>query len=472
MKPVKSQWEFGELFPREPARKVHTVSELTARVRRLIETQVGEVWVSGEVTNLRAQSSGHLYFTLKDAGAQLSCVLFRGEHQADRSALQDGRKVLLQGELTIYEARGQYQLRVTRVELEGIGALQAAFEKLKQKLQAEGLFDSGRKRPLPRYPRALGVVTSPTGAAIHDVLHVIQRRDPSLRVLVAPCRVQGIGAGAEVAAGIALLNEYQERQHQAGQPGVDLILVTRGGGSLEDLWAFNEEIVARAIHASALPVVSAVGHEIDFTISDFVADARAATPSAAAEIITEGAVSSCQFLAEAGERLRFLAHRQFEEKVAGFERIRHRLGRLHPRRILEDFYQRLDDLQSALNRCARQGSRQKLQGWKALADRLSRVRPALVLRNRRDVLRQEQQRLVEVARHRLRSLADRVGNLQKSLALLGPEQVLGRGYSITFDADAGTIIKSADQVKPGQRLRTRLRKDVLTSRVEPEGDRA
>src|SRR5664280_2287936 len=242
MAKAKSNWDFGELFPAEQTRKVLSVSELTAQVRRLLEQQVGSIWVTGEVTNLRVQSSGHIYFTLKDANAQLSCVLFRGETVTHRELLQDGQKHLLQGEVTVYEARGQYQLIVRAVELQGIGALQVAFEKLKQKLQAEGLFAQERKRPLPKYPQCIGLVTSPTGAAIRDVLHVVRRRHPALQIILAPCRVQGQGAAAEIAASIGLLNEFYR-----SQPVIDLILVTRGGGSLEDLWAFNEEIVARAI---------------------------------------------------------------------------------------------------------------------------------------------------------------------------------------------------------------------------------
>src|SRR5580658_9618780 len=279
-KQSKSQWDFGELFPVEATRKVFSVGELTEQIRRLLEKQIGQVWVSGEVTNFRAQSSGHIYFTLKDASAQIACVLFRGETVPHRELISDGQKILVQGDLTVYEPRGQYQLIVQAVELQGIGSLQIAFEKLKQKLAAEGLFSTERKRPLPKFPQRIGLVTSPTGAAIRDVLHVVQRRNPGLEIILAPCRVQGDGAAREIAGAIRLLNEFD-----AGK--FDLILITRGGGSLEDLWAFNEEIVARAIFDSAVPVVSAVGHEIDFTIADFVADLRAATPSAAAEIITQ-----------------------------------------------------------------------------------------------------------------------------------------------------------------------------------------
>jgi len=321
-RPAKTEWEFGELFAAEKPRLVLSVTELTLQIRRVLEEHVGQVWVTGEITNLRVQSSGHVYFTLKDAGSQLNCVLFRGETQVDRSTLQDGKKVTVCGDITVYEPRGQYQLRVAIVELQGIGALQVAFERLKQKLKAEGLFAPERKRQLPRYPQRVGLVTSPSGAAIRDVLHVIQRRNPALQVVLAPCRVQGDGAPQEIATAIRLLNEFNEHMTRRSErlaadlgfdgdhaPAreikghLDLILVTRGGGSLEDLWAFNDEVVAQAIFDSALPVVSGVGHEIDFTISDFVADVRAATPSAAAEIITEGVFSSCQFLAEASSRI-------------------------------------------------------------------------------------------------------------------------------------------------------------------------
>ncbi len=245
-KQIKSQWDFGELFPPETTRRVLTVTELTGQIKRLLEQQVGAVWVSGEITNLRLQSSGHCYFTLKDAGAQLNCVLFRGEATAARALLQDGRKVLLQGDLTVYEPRGQYQLLVHAVELQGVGALQIAFEKLKQKLAEDGLFAPERKRPLPRFPQRIGLVTSPTGAAIRDVLHVVQRRNPALEIILAPCRVQGDGAATEIAAAIRMLNEYNAALRPP-HSALDLILVTRGGGSLEDLWAFNEEVVARAI---------------------------------------------------------------------------------------------------------------------------------------------------------------------------------------------------------------------------------
>jgi exodeoxyribonuclease VII large subunit len=461
-KPVKSQWDFGELFPTEQTRRVLSVSELTAQVKQLLEKSVGQVWVTGEVTNLRAQSSGHMYFTLKDASAQLSCVLFSREKVSHRELLADGQKVLLQGDVTVYEARGQYQLIVRAVELQGVGALQIAFEKLKQKLTAEGLFAPERKRPLPKYPQRIGLVTSPTGAAIRDVLHVVQRRNPGLEIILAPCRVQGEGAAEEIAAAIKLLNEFSEggaprrpdleTRKELGSRGarpserLDLILVTRGGGSLEDLWAFNEEVVARAIFESAIPVVSAVGHEIDFTIGDFVADVRAATPSAAAEIITEGVFASRQLVAD----------------------LTQRMVRAHPRRRLNELLQRLDDLQAGLLRCTRQGTKERQVAWQNLATRLLRVRPAQLLRQRRESLVLNQRRLRESAHVHLRNGRNRFEALSGRLRLLGPEQVLARGYSITMDAATGKVIRRARDVSSGQHLRTRVNEGEISSRVEKQ----
>jgi exodeoxyribonuclease VII large subunit len=458
-KPAKSQWDFGELFPTEQTRKVLSVSELTAQVKRLLEKSVGQVWVTGEVTNLRAQSSGHMYFTLKDAAAQLSCVLFSREKVSHRELLADGQKVLLQGDISVYEVRGQYQLIVRAVELQGVGALQIAFEKLKQKLAAEGLFAPERKRPLPKYPQRIGLVTSPTGAAIRDVLHVVQRRNPGLEIILAPCRVQGEGAAEEIAAAIQLLNEFNSRSSgresapsenqsrltsAATKSGLDLILVTRGGGSLEDLWAFNEEAVARAIFESAIPVVSAVGHEIDFTISDFVADVRAATPSAAAEIITEGVFASRQLVSD----------------------LTQRMARAHPRRRMNELLQQLDDLQAGLLRCTRQGTKERQVAWQNLAERLLRVRPAQLLKQRRESLVVSRRRLRELAHVCLRNGRNRFEATEARLRLLGPEQVLSRGYSITMDAATGKVLRAAKDVKVGQHLKTRLKAGEVLSKVD------
>lgn len=458
-----SQWDFGELFPKEATRKVLTVAELTGEIKRTLQKQIGQIWVTGEITNLRAQGSGHMYFTLKDAAAQLSCVLFRGEAKDVREALRDGQKVVLNGDLTVYEPRGQYQLRVTAVELQGIGALQVAFEKLKQKLAAEGLFASERKRTLPRFPQRIGIVTSATGAAIRDVLHVIMRRDPGLEIVLAPCRVQGAGAAEEIGSSIEMLNQWSAAQ-EAGQR-LDLILVTRGGGSLEDLWAFNEEPVARAIFESYLPVLSAVGHEIDFTISDFVADFRAATPSAAAEIITAEAVMAREFVLRSRQRLTQLARRRLGEQLDELDALNGRLARVHPRRKLNETLQRLDDLQASLVRSARVQLRGQQSRFAGLAQRLSQIRPATQVKQRRESLAQAKRRLRELAKHQLERLQARLERTEGKLRLLGPENVLQRGYSITMDAESGEIIREAAKVKPGQRLRTRVKRGEIGSKV-------
>src|SRR5436309_3536226 len=427
-KQSKSQWDFGELFPAETTRRVLTVSELTTQVKRLLEKSIGLLWVTGEVTNLRVQSSGHVYFTLKDANAQLNCVLFRGESVENRDLLQDGRNLVVQGDLTVYEPRGQYQLVVRAVELQGVGALQLAFERLKRQLQAEGLFAPERKRPVPKYPQRIGLVTSPTGAAIRDVLHVIQRRNPGLEIIFTPCRVQGEGAAHEIAASIRLLNVFARSVESLNRStshafsastlprlnastSIDLILLTRGGGSLEDLWAFNEEVVARAIFESAIPVVSAVGHEIDFTISDFVAVARAAAPSAAAEIITEGVFASRQFVTEAPGWMTQRIHRRLEREAENFSQWRQRLTRLHPRRRLNEKLQLLDDLQTGLWRSVKQRCREFHVRWQNSHQRLLRVRAAQLLERGRQNLRDLVRRLREQISQRLNGLRNRFDTL-------------------------------------------------------------
>jgi exodeoxyribonuclease VII large subunit len=301
------------------------------------------------------------------------------------------------------------------------------------------------------------------------VLHVVERRNPALEIILVPCRVQGEGAAEEIAAAIRLLNEFNAAQLAAAQQplAIDLILVTRGGGSLEDLWAFNEEVVARAMFESALPVVSAVGHEIDFTISDFVADVRAATPSAAAEIITEGVFSSTQFLAEANQRIRQLALQQMDDKRYELSQVTQRLARVHPRRRLEDWLQRLDDAQTSLLRCTKQGTRRLRAAWQTLGGRLARVSPALVLRQKRELLLQAERRLHEQVRLQVASRRNGFATLEDRLRLLGPEQVLARGYSITTDAQSGKVLREARAVTAGQRLKTRLKGGDVFSRAEP-----
>ena len=456
----KTQWSFaGDLFPEAGQKPTESVSELTQKLKLQLESGFADRRVAGEVSNFRLQGSGHAYFVLKDAGAQLSCVLFRGQGGAGRAALRDGAQVVLGGDITVYEPRGNYQLRVTSVEVQGVGALQAAFERLKEKLSAEGLFDADRKRPIARYPGRIGLVTSATGAAIQDVLHVLSRRFCP-EVILNPVRVQGSGAAQEIAAAIGRLNRFSK----SVQP-LDVILVTRGGGSLEDLWCFNEEVVARAIAASEVPVVSAVGHEIDFTISDFVADFRAATPSAAAEILTQDWVDSRDFVESAGRRLALLAQRRLERSRNGMEGWVRRWSRLHPRRRLEARSQRLDDAVESLRReVARsvrilgrvlEGHRQRMLSQrprtrvKAGQQELLRLRSALAAISSRELLRRRQ----------------RLDGLVTRLRLLSPQNVLDRGYSLTLDAETGAVVRDVGGLIPGKRLHTRLQSGEVSSVV-------
>ncbi len=456
---TKSQWDFGgELFPTQEMRRVFSVTEVTTTVRRLIEERVGTVWVTGEVSNRRVQSSGHIYFSLKDANAQLACVCFRDDARATREMIEDGRKVVLKGDLTVYEARGQYQLLVKSVELEGVGALQVAFERLKQKLAQEGLFEPGRKRPIPPLLHRLAIVTSPTGAAIRDVLHVIERRQPTLHVIFATCRVQGQGAAEEIACAIGLINAWAKQGNR-----VDAILVTRGGGSLEDLWAFNEEVVVRAIFHSAVPVVSAIGHEIDFTMCDFVADLRAATPSAGAELLTEGMFRRREWVAQSAAHLFELMRGRVESSREMLKGVLSRLGRLHPRRLVNERWQYLDELQTSLLRCSRKELRRHQVTLLNLSDRLARVKPSKSLNIRRQLLVELNRRLQEKARLTLAMHQQRIRLTETRLRLLSPQQILKRGFSITEDAESGALVRDAAQVLPGQRLRTKLQSGNIIS---------
>jgi exodeoxyribonuclease VII large subunit len=455
---AQSQWDFGELVPPAETRKIHSVSDITGRIKKLLNREVGEVWVSGEITNFRAQSSGHCYFTLKDAGAQISCALFRGQRITHRESLGDGQKVLLRGDVTVYEARGQYQMIVSEIELQGVGALQLEFERLKRKLQDEGLFESDRKRPLPEYPESIGLITSPTGAAIRDVQHVIERRNPSLEVLLVPVRVQGDGAAGEIARAIQRLNQFA-----AAGKRPELILITRGGGSLEDLWAFNEEVVARAIAASALPVVSAVGHEIDFSIADFVADLRAATPSAAAEILTEGIFSNRDFITHLPERLASLVGRGIRLRCEALDRISHRLRLRHPLRRIQEHQQRLDDYWDELKSAARSALRARRDRLDALRRPLSPYPLRQNVEIRRQRLGQLGNRARMAAQARLRECQARLSGLEARLKLLSPQNVLNRGYSVTRDANTGAILRNAMEVPAGSHIRTTLKSGELTS---------
>jgi exodeoxyribonuclease VII large subunit len=441
-----------------------SVTEFTRRVKRWLEDRFVRVRVRGEISNLRIQGSGHAYFVLKDAGAQLSCVLFRGLPGVDRSLLKDGLGVVLSGDITVYEPRGQYQLRVVALELEGEGALQAAFERLKKKLAAEGLFETSRKRPIPEYPKRIGIVTSPTGAALRDVLHVLGRRYAGLEIVLAPARVQGAGAAEEIARAVERLNRLE------GAQAVDVLLVTRGGGSLEDLWAFNEEVLARALAASQLPVISAVGHEIDFTIADFVSDLRAATPSAAAEILTAQYVASRKFIGEVQTRLRRCCLQGVSLAKARLQDGERRLLRMHPRRLLERSSQQLDESTLRLFRSARRGLRDQGQQVNALQQRLFRWQPRVRLQAHQQALEQTQGRWSYLIRLRLNEKRRALDRPRSALNLLSPLKVIERGYSITFTSN-GHVIRKITDAKPGEALRTRVADgDIVSVVQEPTTD--
>ncbi len=464
----KTQWDFGDLFTPDQTRNVLSVSDLTVQIKRSLEKGFTAVWVTGEISNFRMQSSGHAYFILKDAQAQVQAVLFRGQASIDRSTLRDGARVTLGGDITVYEPRGQYQLRVSHVEVQGVGALQVAFERLKAKLQSEGLFDPARKRTIPRFPRRVGLVTSPTGAAIQDVIHVIQRRFSKLELILAPTRVQGDGAASEVVNALQRLNQWSEQapEHQK----IDVLLLTRGGGSLEDLWTFNEESVARAVAASHLPIISAVGHEIDFTICDFVADFRAATPSAAAEILTEEYVASRDFVEMVSDRLATLARQRLDRSMERLTHAERRLVREHPRRRLEQRGQQLDDIQQQLSRLLQRCLRDRRSLLDHVRRRLSQLRPGVVVTRKIEAISILAKKLQTTAEARLQDHQTRITNLVTKLHLLSPQNVLNRGYSITQDATTGSILRSATAIHPGRKIRTRLQTGELLSTVTSNSD--
>lgn len=436
-----------------------SVSQLTRKIRALLEGQIGEVWVEGEISNHRLQSSGHQYFTLKDEGAQLSCVLFRNA-SARMAPLRDGQQVQVFGELTVYEQRGNYQIIVRAVQPKGLGSLQARFEALKQKLHAEGLFDPEWKKPIPRFPRTVALVTSPTGAAIRDMINILTRRAPWLRVLVFPVRVQGQGAEKEIARAIELLNQAED----IGLPVPDTIVVGRGGGSLEDLWNFNEEIVARAIFASEIPVISAVGHEIDFTISDFVADMRAPTPSAAAELIAPD-VSELKRHFDAMEKsmaMRVASTLEHHDRV--LELTAKGALRREPERLLREATQQLDDIGNLFETALANYWRELEDTLTSSQHTLERFHPRQLLANSTHRLELLQHRLSTVIHQKLNQQGERVVALRKLLKSLGPEGVLARGFSMTTDA-TGKAINDADKVRAGDMLITRLANGRVASVV-------
>lgn len=425
-------------------RNILSVTLLNEQVRDLLEGSFPNLWVEGEISNLSQPSSGHLYFTLKDAGAQIRAAMFRGNNRLLRFAPRNGQQVLVKARLSLYAPRGDYQLIVEQMEEAGLGALRRAFDALRLRLQEEGLFDSERKRPLPPRPRHLAVITSPTGAAIRDILSVLGRRFPGLPVTVLPVPVQGAEAAPAIVRALALAN---------AQPDFDVILLARGGGSLEDLWAFNEEIVARAIAASRLPVVTGVGHETDFTIADFAADVRAPTPSAAAELLSPDG----EELQRAFNAFEALLARALRSRLAREGQVlAHLRARLrHPGQRLRDLAQRLDELEARLARASTQGLRARQAQVTALAARLRGQQPGARLPALRQQLLQLDARLQQALRGQLQARAIRLAHLADRAQLASPLAIVARGYAI-LARDDGQVVRSVHDVAPGMALRARI----------------
>ena len=452
-------------LPRDmPKPQVLTVSQLNRQAKSLLESHFDFVWVGGELSNFAQPASGHWYFTLKDGNAQVRCAMFRNRNQRLRFTPEQGDEIRVRCRVSLYEGRGEFQLIVEHMELAGAGALQAAYEKLKARLQAEGLFEPERKRELPGAPSALGVITSARGAAIHDILTVLERRWPAIEVYVL--QVQGEGAAEQVAAAIELAN----RAVAAGAVSLDALIVGRGGGSLEDLWAFNEEVVARAIAHSELPIVSAVGHEVDFSIADFVADRRAPTPSAAAELLSPDRDEWLQVL----EGTRYTLLQQVNQKLGHLgQELRHLRRRLrHPGSLLREQAQRVDDLEQRLRRAQAGILLQSRNHHAMLGNRLRAQSPLMRVQQLQRSHADTRRRLLSAMQQNLAGTRQRVAALAQVLDSLSPLGVLGRGFAVLRD-DRGNIVSDAAAVRVGDEVSARLARgqlDLTVTRVVPGED--
>lgn len=444
--------------PPVATREVWTPTALARLVHDLLEDALPPLWIEGEISNLSRPASGHLYFTLKDAAAQIRCAMFRPRSSSLRFRPGDGMRVLARARVSLYEARGDFQLIVESLEEAGTGALQRQFEELKARLGAEGLFDAAAKRALPRLPRRIGVITSPSGAAVRDVLSVLRRRYPLVEVDILPVPVQGKEAPPAIVAMLAAAS--RARRH-------DVLLLTRGGGSLEDLWAFNDEAVARAIRASAIAVVSAVGHETDFTIADFAADLRAPTPSAAAELLVPDRNDLARTLGHQRRRLDQLWQRRFDMRSQRLDHLLARLNSQRPQARLAHGEQRLHQLHARLVRSARHALERRHERLANLQRRLHLREPATLLAQRHERLHLLARRLRGAQAQQLERAMARLGQLARALHAVSPLATLERGYAILLDGDSGRLVHSIAQATPGQRLRARLADGELPLRVEP-----
>lgn len=434
---------------------IFTVSRLNQTVRLLLEQEMGQVWISGEISNFSQPSSGHWYFTLKDDTAQVRCAMFRNSNRRVTFRPQHGQQVLVRANITLYEPRGDYQIIVESMQPAGEGLLQQKYEQLKAKLQAEGLFDQQHKQPLPSPAHCVGVITSKTGAALHDILHVLKRRDPSLPVIIYPTAVQGDDAPGQIVRTIKLANARQE---------CDVLIVGRGGGSLEDLWSFNDERVARAIFASAIPVVSAVGHETDVTIADFIADLRAPTPSAAAEMVSRNQQELLRQIQSAQQRLGMAMDYFLANRSRRFTQIYHRLQQQHPQLRLARQQTALERLHQRMNVAIDSQVKRTSQRQSRLVQRLNQQSPQPRIHRAQTRIQQLEYRLAENVRSRLSATRERFGNAVTHLEAVSPLSTLARGYSVSTATD-GKVLKKVKQVKAGDVMTTRLEDGWVESQV-------
>ena len=451
----------GQLqFNLQPTRQVFTVSELTARIRDLLAKNFFDLWIEGEISNCRGAQSGHIYFTLKDERAQVRCVFFKQQQRGVKFRPEDGLHVTVRGSLSVYEARGEYQIYVENIEPIGLGALQLAFEQLKKRLEAEGLFDPARKKRLPLLPSRIGLITSPSGAAVRDVVRILRRRFPNVHLTLHPVRVQGEGAAEEIVKALKFFNQRKT---------VDVLILARGGGSLEDLWAFNEEILARAIAASEIPVISGVGHEADFTIADFVADVRASTPSAAAELVVQTRHEFDKHIAD----LRAALADQMRYRILVLSRRVHELsarrGFRRPLDLLRQQRQRADEMTSRLALALRAGLEQSRKRFTAAHLRMASFDFRAKIAAFRLRLEKRASELGVRIERLLRAKRERPEHLALQLEERNPLRVLERGYAIATDA-AGNVLRDARQVALGDTVAIQLHRGKLTTEITNKED--
>ncbi|WP_337013986.1 exodeoxyribonuclease VII large subunit [Leclercia sp. AS011] len=435
---------------------IYTVSRLNQTVRLLLEQEIGQVWISGEISNFTQPASGHWYFTLKDNTAQVRCAMFRNSNRRVTFRPQHGQQVLVRASITLYEPRGDYQIIVESMQPAGEGLLQQKYEQLKAALSAEGLFDQQYKQPLPSPAHCVGVITSKTGAALHDILHVLKRRDPSLPVIIYPTAVQGDDAPGQIVRAIQLANARQE---------CDVLIVGRGGGSLEDLWSFNDERVARAIFASQIPVVSAVGHETDVTIADFVADLRAPTPSAAAEMVSRNQLELLRQMQNGQQRLEMAMDYFLANRTRRFTQLHHRLQQQHPQLRLARQQTVLERLRQRMNLAVDNQLKRAVSRQQRVTQRLNQQNPQPKIYRAQTRIQQLEYRLAETVRARLSTTRERFGNAVTHLEAVSPLSTLARGYSVTTATD-GKVLKQTKQVKAGDMLTTRLSDGWVESEVK------